>query len=249
MRIRSALWLASSLSCAVVVMAEPTSSPVPTGAPSTAPATRAVDWSLVPLEELEQKANTAFEAGRYDEALPLLRSYAVRIRNQDEKVQLVLEKVRLCEAMLAATASTQPVIEGQTVARVPHDPPREGQPREMTLLRLGNFDYDGNKGGNIPADVKALAGSLVRVKGYMLPLDQTDRITKFVLVPDLFACCFGQPPQIQHTVIVRTPKGKSLAYYPEPIWVTGKLNVEEKSEDGFIISIFEMEATSVKPAE
>ena len=79
-------------------------------------------------------------------------------------------------------------------------------------------------------------------------MDQADSITQFALVPSLFACCFGQPPQVQHTIVVHMPEGKGVAYYPDEINVEGKLIVEEKKEDGFIISLFELEATSVKPA-
>jgi hypothetical protein len=64
----------------------------------------------------------------------------------------------------------------------------------------------------------------------------------------LFACCFGQPPQIQHTVVVNCPKGKAVSYYPDEIVVEGTLKVEEKKDDGFIVSIFEVEVNSVKPA-
>jgi hypothetical protein len=82
----------------------------------------------------------------------------------------------------------------------------------------------------------------------MIPLDQADKIKQFVLVPDLFACCFGQPPQVQHSVIVSCPEGKAVSYFPEQIVVEGKLNVEEKKDDGFIVSIFQVDVTSVKPA-
>jgi hypothetical protein len=82
----------------------------------------------------------------------------------------------------------------------------------------------------------------------MIPMDQAENITQFALVPSLFACCFGQPPSVQHTIVVNTPAGKGVSYYPDEIVVEGKLLVEEKKEDGFIVSIFEVECTSVKPA-
>ena len=116
------------------------------------------------------------------------------------------------------------------------------------VQHLGNFQYDQEKGGNIPKDVQALSGSAIRLAGYMIPLDQADKIKQFVLVPDLFACCFGQPPQVQHSIIVTCPEGKAVSYFPEQIVIEGKLNVQEKKDDGFIVSIFEVACTSVKPA-
>jgi hypothetical protein len=42
----------------------------------------------------------------------------------------------------------------------------------------------------------------------MIPIDQAENITSFALVPSLFACCFGQPPQVQHTVFARRRRAK-----------------------------------------
>jgi hypothetical protein len=132
--------------------------------------------------------------------------------------------------------------------RKPHAPVKDGQTVELGIKELGNFDYDQDKGGNIPPDVKQLSGSTVRLRGYMIPMDQADNITKFALVPDLFACCFGQPPQIQHMVVANCPTGKAVSYSPDEILVEGKLNVDEKKDDGYIISIFEVSVASVKAA-
>ena len=96
--------------------------------------------------------------------------------------------------------------------------------------------------------MKKLSGSRIRVQGFMIPLDQADNISHFALVPSLFACCFGQPPQIQHQIVVHTPKGKAVSYFPDEIVCEGALKVEEKKDDGYIVSVFEMEVSSVKPA-
>lgn len=139
-------------------------------------------------------------------------------------------------------------VEMSAELRTKHAAPT-AEPREFSNIRLlGNFDFDADKGGNIPADVLALSGSTIRVRGYMIPLDQAAEITNFALVPSLFACCFGQPPSIQHTVIVKTPPNKAVAYYPDEIVVEGTLTVEEKKDEGFIISVFDVTASSVRPA-
>lgn len=132
-------------------------------------------------------------------------------------------------------------------ARVPHAPPIDGQTRELSIQELGNFDYDAERGSAIPDDVRRLAGSAVRVRGFMIPMEQAADITRFALVPDLFACCFGQPPGVNHVIVVSTPAGKAVSYYPDEIHVEGRLQVEEKREDGFVVSIFDLEATSIRP--
>ena len=42
--------------------------------------------------------------------------------------------------------------------------------------------------------------------------------------------------------------GFFVAYFPDEISVEGKLKVEEQKDDGYIVSVFQMEAGSVKPA-
>ena len=93
-----------------------------------------------------------------------------------------------------------------------------------------------------------MSGSKVRLRGFMIPMDQTENITQFALVPSLFACCYGQPPQVQHTVVCETPKGKAVSYFPDEIQVEGTLKVQEKRDEGFIVSVFELNVSSVKPA-
>jgi len=91
-------------------------------------------------------------------------------------------------------------------------------------------------------------GCHFRTSGYMIPLDQAESISEFALVPSLFACCFGQPPQIQHTIIVHCPKSKAVSYFPDELTVEGTLHVKEDRDGGFIVSIFQLDATSVRAA-
>lgn len=229
--------LASLLCLALIV------GPVTTAPADDAPATQ----PSAPMDDatLELRANQAFEAGDWYAALPLLKRLAVRLKDDPERVGPILEKVRVAEANLPGSA---PVEASLSKDRKAHKPLKPDETRAMSILELGNFDYDPDIGGGVPDDVKALSGGSVQLKGFMIPLDQANRITRFALVPDLFACCFGQPPGMQHTIVVRCPPGQAVAYYPDEIIVSGKLNVEEKSEDGFVISLFELQATSVKPA-
>lgn len=213
----------------------------------------------VDVSALEIRAVEAFNRGEYGTALPLLQKLRNALPEKDERVGPVDERIRVSQRNLAkqlkakglpVATAPPPGSDVPTSAekRKPHAAPKEGEVRTLTIKALGNFDYDQDKGGNIPDDVKRLDGSILRLTGFMIPMDQADNITKFALVPDLFACCFGQPPQIQHSVTVVCPKGKAVNYSPDEIVVEGKLKVQEKKEDGFILGIFELEARSVKPA-
>ena len=132
--------------------------------------------------------------------------------------------------------------------RIPHPTPKPNETLEMSIKELGNFDFDPEHPTPLPGDVVQLSGSKIRLHGYMIPMDQAESISQFALVPSLFACCYGQPPQIQHTIVVNCPKGKAVSYYPDEIVVEGKLDVQEKKDDGFIVSLFDISASSVKPA-
>ena len=207
---------------------------------------------------LEIRAAQAFNAGQFALALPLLQKLEKEVEKDPAKLGPVRERIQVAKQQVEQAAkknntTVEQILEAATPAptaehRVPHKKPQPGQVLSLQIKDLGNFEYDADKGGNIPADVTALSGATVRVNGFMIPIDQAENITSFALVPSLFACCFGQPPQVQHTVICKAPAGKAVGYYPDELQVEGKLKVEEKKDEGFIVSVFEIDVTSVKPA-
>jgi hypothetical protein len=195
-------------------------------------------------DRLEFRAAQAFDRGDFGKALPLLRQLVDALKDRPAKLPVIQERIKACEKALAA----QPSAPGQPGPRKPHPAPQPGRMLEMTIKELGNFDYDQDKGGNLPEDVKRLSGSKIRLTGFMIPIDQAEHISQFALVPSLFSCCFGQPPQVQHTVVCTCPKGKSVSYCPDQVVVEGTLTVAEKREDGFVTSIFQVEPTSITVA-
>ncbi|HEV2294599.1 MAG TPA: DUF3299 domain-containing protein [Tepidisphaeraceae bacterium] len=196
---------------------------------------------------LDIRANSLISRGEFQQALPLLEKLAKQAKGDSLKLGRIQEQIRMVERMIATGATSQPAVATSAEERTPHPAPKPGEVRETNIKELGNFDYDADKGGNVPDDVKALSGMKIRVKGFMIPMDQASNVTSFALVPDLFACCFGQPPQVQHMIIATCPPGKAVSYYPDELVVEGTFKVDEKKEDGFIISLFEMEVVSVKP--
>jgi len=224
-----------------------------------APAPRVEATPLPPDYELRTMQTLANKEFR--KALPMLRKLEMNAIASDNKQKIAQfqEYIRVCERNIAdpvAAAAFDPKSmlvdpnDPLTAAdkRTVHQKPTGEAVYDLTIKELGNFDYNSDKGGNVPTDVMALNGAKVRLNGYMLPLDSSDRITNFALVPSALACCFGGPPGLQHTVVVYAPPGKSLGYFPDEIVCEGTLKVEEKKDDGFIISLFEMNVSSVKPA-
>jgi hypothetical protein len=229
------------------------------------PVARAEDKKPAPTKEkdpvgaMELRANEAMNRGQYSLAKELFTKVLDRVKDDAKRTAMIQEQVRVCDStikQLAASATVPqadqlnsiPQVETAAEKRKKHVAPKDGSALVIGIKELGNFDYDPDKGGNIPDDVKKLSGTKVRVQGFMIPLDQADNISHFSLVPSLFACCFGQPPQIQHQIVVSTPKGKAVGYYPDEIVCEGTLKVEEKKDDGYIVSVFELDVQSVKPA-
>jgi hypothetical protein len=203
--------------------------------------------------QLQLQANEAMGRGDYAAAAVLLQKVEQLVADQPDVLGPVMEQLRVCRKQVmdgnskgGGQNSVPMAVDGG--ARHIHPVLKDGEVLELPIKELGNFDYDPNVGGGIPDDVTRLEGCHFRTKGYMIPLDQAESISEFALVPSLFACCFGQPPQIQHTIVVHCPKSKALNYFPDELVVEGTLHVKEVRDGGFIVSIFEMDATSVKAA-
>jgi hypothetical protein len=260
-QMRTTLFAAiTGLLTAAATIAAPAAQPAkPTTGPATQPtaAVPAVNDKVpdsLTGPQLAMQAQMAFNRGEYAKALPMLKKAAAEAEGQPAKQGAIQERIRVCEKALAAlkndpnAAATAAPAAPAAEARKPHAAPKPGETYDIAIKDLGNFEYDQEKGGNLPADVKQLSGANLRMHGFMIPMDQAENITQFALVPSLFACCYGQPPQIQHTIVVNCPKGNTVTYCPDEIIVEGTLKVDEKTDDGYIVSLFEMQVSSVKPA-
>ena len=65
-------------------------------------------------------------------------------------------------------------------------------------------------------EIKRLDGRNVDVTGYMFSLDNPQKATRFVLVPSLWGCCYGKPPEVNHVVLIKLPEGYQVKYYGNP---------------------------------
>lgn len=87
------------------------------------------------------------------------------------------------------------------------------------------------------AIVEELNGKLVRIPGYLLPLEMSgERITEFLLVPYMGACIHVPPPppnQIVHVKVGRKGGYKSNKLF-ETIWVTGEISAKSMVKELFL---------------
>ncbi|MFB8829926.1 DUF3299 domain-containing protein [Azotobacter sp. CWF10] len=81
--------------------------------------------------------------------------------------------------------------------------------------------------------VKALDGQLVRLPGYLVPLETASdgRVREFLLVPYFGACIHVPPPPSNQIVHVHNEPGVQLDVLYQPYWVEGRLQVEHTSSE------------------
>lgn len=119
--------------------------------------------------------------------------------------------------------------------------PQEGERPEDVEKRRDN--------NQIPADVKALDGKKAIVQGWMVPMEVNDdgSVKSFVLVKTQPQCCFGDMQAMNEWVDVAMTPGKTAPFNVDiPVKVYGKLEVGEKVEDGFVLSIYRLQGDHVE---
>ena len=78
------------------------------------------------------------------------------------------------------------------------------------------------------AVVGALDGQLVRMPGYVLPLEFSGtEVSEFLLVPYVGACIHVPPPPPNQMVFVRLHDETVNGDLYEPVWITGRMNIEK----------------------
>lgn len=83
-------------------------------------------------------------------------------------------------------------------------------------------------GAGQPANVvKDLDGKLVRIGGYVVPLDfDSTKVKEFLLVPFVGACIHVPPPPTNQIVYVKAANGFEVQGAFDPVWVTGTMKTE-----------------------
>ena len=151
--------------------------------------------------------------------------------------------------------------------------PKPGTPRELKWEELVPKDWDPMKefkgqdtgGGLSDSDPKAQAmlkrlreiwdaaptvpgldGQLVRLPGFVVPLDQAaDGLKTFLLVPYFGACIHTPPPPSNQIIYVVAQKPASVRSM-DPVWVRGTLRTERQAS-AMGASSYRLDAQGVEP--
>ena len=97
----------------------------------------------------------------------------------------------------------------------------------------------------IPAFIRVFEGKTVVMTGYMMPLSDIKNIKSFVLVPSLFGCCYGQPPAVNHVVLVKMVGDTTAKFFDDTIKVRGTFHCGEEKQDGYMVSLYRIDADEV----
>lgn len=135
----------------------------------------------------------------------------------------------------------------------PNTPGKKAEPAAPetveTSVEPATPDADSPPENKIPPEIRALDGEMVAVSGFMLPIEvRQGKVTNFMLVRNMLGCCFGVPLELNEWIDVTMAEGQGTRYISDvPIAVRGKLEVGEKSIDGWVLSIYRLQADDVRP--
>jgi uncharacterized protein len=106
--------------------------------------------------------------------------------------------------------------------------------KALTRLKQDRIDVDGllakrdaiadKKRAAASAVNPAIDGKLIRIPGYVLPLEFSGtKVTEFLLVPWVGACIHTPPPEPNQIVYVKPDKAFEIRRMFDAVWVTGRI--------------------------
>ncbi len=115
-------------------------------------------------------------------------------------------------------AVTEPPVDAPPVAS-------DDDPTEVGWRLLASLNY---RTGEPSEELAALAGKLVKIPGFTVPLeDWASSATEFLLVPYVGACIHTPPPPPNQLVYIEMDEGKRAKLDGwNPVWVEGVLEIE-----------------------
>jgi hypothetical protein len=133
-----------------------------------------------------------------------------------------------------------------TAALSGNTPAGAGDATEISWKTLRGYNL---KTGKMSDALTKLNGRLVKIPGFMVPLDdmEYESVGRFLLVPDPQACIHVPPPPANQMIfVVMKGKKKAPVTWGMPIILTGDLKVKSIRSQFGVVS-FQVAGESVKP--
>jgi len=123
--------------------------------------------------------------------------------------------------------------------------PEAVPPVEIDWRTLAQLNY---RTGEMPEALKKLDGQIVRMPGFVVPLeDYVESASEFLLVPYYGACVHVPPPPPNQMVYVEMQERKKAEFgWWEPIWLEGKLHINNVESPYGMVG-FQIDGVKVEP--
>lgn len=120
---------------------------------------------------------------------------------------------------------------------VPQNERNQFDPNGMPAVDHSGANMQQSKVGSVRPE---LNGSIVKIPGFVIPLEGDDKtVTEFLLVPYFGACIHVPPPPANQIIYVKYPEGAPIQELWDVIYVIGRLKTEtinhELAEAGYVI--------------
>lgn len=118
-------------------------------------------------------------------------------------------------------------------------------PVEIDWRMLAKLNY---RTGEMPEELKKLDGQLVRMPGFVVPLeDYVESASEFLLVPYYGACVHVPPPPPNQMVYVEMQDQRKAEFgWWEPIWLEGTLRINTVESPYGVVG-YEIDGVKVEP--
>jgi hypothetical protein len=202
--------------------------------------------------------------------VPRLRGIlSTRLGSQIVLVPIVVVTFLACPLFTSAADDASPFVnaEPDAITQVPLTHPfpkikKHGKDKVLDLdfAHLACFDFQppddpalqrNGERKRIPWEVVALDGQQVRIRGYMMPIRQTEegRAIECAIVRSTLICCYGQTPAPNEWVLVKVREPGAVVLENVPLFFYGRLHVGEIYENGAFAGLYRLECDRVTMGE
>lgn len=101
---------------------------------------------------------------------------------------------------------------------------------------------------DVPENIAMLEGKEIEIVGYMVPFDRIENIKQFILLQAPFMGCMHIPPPGPHETLMIKTENPMASYTQDAIRITGEMSIEEVYVDGYLISVYTIQASDISAA-
>jgi hypothetical protein len=114
----------------------------------------------------------------------------------------------------------------------------------------GSADPTHGYGRWVPAEIKGYDGRNISIEGFMLPTKMRDSdVEEFMVLPNQFSCCFGQPPTFCGFIAARVVAKPLICQTDQPLVFKGRLHVRDVFSEGSWVALYTLDCVAAVPSD